>query len=117
MSRFPTISPMSVETLNRILEKHSKSKITRHTNQKIYRVTDIKSVSLKQCNYVGNTPNPEPKTHLQIKFTSPDEFGLICMSILIDKYFEWIDWNHNNKNNNNRKHKLPPVTITNHYIL
>jgi len=113
MSRLPTISPMNVETLNRILEKHSKSKNTRHTNQKIYRVTDIKSVYLKQCNYVGKTSNPEPKTHLQIKFTSPDELGLICMSILIDKYFEWIDWNHNN----NRKHKLPPVTITNNYIL
>ena len=110
MSRLPPISPINVETLNRILEKHSKYKTTRHSIQKIYRVTDIKSVSLKQCKYVGNPSKTEPKTHLQIKFTSPDESGLICMSILLDKYREFV---------HHIKHKslLPPVTITNNYML
>ena len=106
MNNLVSISPpINVETLNQILEQHSKYKKTRHSIQKKYRVTKIINVSLKPCYYVGKTVKTKQKTHLQIKFTSPDESGLICMSIPIDKYLEIIH------------HIISPITITNNYIL
>lgn len=79
---------VSVETLNFILEKLNDKKITRHEDKKIFRVDQILSVNTRNCRYVGN--KTELKPHLQVKFTSYDENGPICISILLDNYRDII---------------------------
>ena len=79
------------EILDKILQQHSQYKRTRHRTQKIYNINQILNIHLKHCLYTGKSPNKSQyKTHLQIKFTSPDECGTICMSIPLEKYQEVI---------------------------
>lgn len=77
-------------TLNLILQKLNHKKITRHKNKKIFRIDKILSVTTKQCKYIGDKNNTNNKTHLEIKFTSPDEKGKICLSILLEQYHDLI---------------------------
>ena len=81
---------INVSMLNLILKKINDRKITRHISKKLFRVDEILTINTKQCKYVGGTNNIEIKTHLEIKFTSPDENGMICMSILLDKYNDLV---------------------------
>jgi hypothetical protein len=83
-----SVETISVETLNFILEKLNDKKITRHQDKKLFRVDKILSVNTRNCRYVGN--KTEVKTHLQVKFTSYDENGPICISILLDNYRDII---------------------------
>ena len=76
--------------LSLILKKLNERKLNRHTNKKIFRIGKILNINTKSCKYVGGVNNVEIKTHLEIKFTSPDENGMICMSILLDKYKDLI---------------------------
>ena len=71
--------------LNILLQKLNEKKITRHT-PKSYRIGEIISIDTRLCKYIGGKNKLENKTHLQIKFTSPDEKGIICLSVLLDKY-------------------------------
>ena len=80
-----TYSNLNVSQLNIILEKLSEKKTTRNLRKRIFRVDKILNVNTTQCKYVG-CENTETKTHLYVKFTSPDENGPICMSVLLDKY-------------------------------
>ena len=78
---------ISLEMLNSILEKLNALKVTRNQN-KIYNVTEIVSVNTRRCGYASDKNNVENKTHLHIKFTSPDENGTICVSVLLNKYID-----------------------------
>ena len=75
---------LSSENLKSILIKLNKQKITRHHKNKIFNVDKILSINTKKCLYTGN--KNEYKTHLQVKYTSTDENGIICLSVLLDKY-------------------------------
>jgi hypothetical protein len=74
-----------VRALKHILHDLNHRKKTRHDNNKIFRVDQIISVNTRNCKYVGGKNEKETKTHLNIKFTSPDEKGTICISILLEK--------------------------------
>jgi len=79
--------PLSVQMLNLLLDKLNRQKVTRHKYKKTYRVNQIVSVNKTECKYAGSKGNKlEIKEHLQVKFTSPDENGIICMSLPLDKY-------------------------------
>lgn len=88
----PKYMNLSVSTLNLILEKlnNIKVKVIRNKNKKIFRIDKILSVNTRNCKYVGGKNNIENKIHLQIKFTSPDENGIICISILLENYDDLI---------------------------
>jgi hypothetical protein len=75
---------VSVKTLGLLLKKLNDNKNTRHREKKLFRVERILSVKTRNCRYVGT--NTQVKSHLQVKFISPDEKGIICVSILTDKY-------------------------------
>jgi hypothetical protein len=75
---------ISVKTLDLLLQMLNENKNTRHREKKVFRVERILSVKTRNCRYVGS--NTELKTHLQVNFISPDEKGIICVSILTDKY-------------------------------
>ena len=77
------------KTLNLILKRLNENKITRHKEKKMFRIGEIISSNVRTCKYVG-TSSSEYKTHLQVKFTSPDEKGIICLSLPIHKYFQLI---------------------------
>jgi hypothetical protein len=77
---------LTVNQLNLILEKLSE---TKSSTNRIFKVGKILSVNTRHCKYVGGE-NTEIKTHLQVKFTSPDERGPICMSVLLDNYSNLI---------------------------
>lgn len=79
---------ISIEILNFILKKLNDKKITRHKDKKIFRVDKILSVNIRNCKYVGK--KTEHKKHLQVKFTSHDEYGPIYISISVDKYRDII---------------------------
>jgi len=81
---------LNVNILNLILKKLNNNKIIRNQNKKIFRVDTILNVNTRDCIYVGGKNNIEIKKHLQIKFTSLDENGIICISILLDKYNDLI---------------------------
>lgn len=82
---------ISVKTLDMILKKLNENKITRHYDKKLFRVGEIISVKTRTCKYVGtSTSSSQAKTHLQVKFISPDEKGIICVSVLTDKYRDLI---------------------------
>lgn len=81
---------LNVNILNLILKKLNNNKIIRNQNKKIFRVDTILNVNTRDCIYVGGKNNIEIKKHLQIKFTSFDENGIICISILLDKYNDLI---------------------------
>ncbi len=83
------ISKINTETLNLILKKLNENKITRHHEKKIFRIGEILSTKIRTCKYVG-TSSSQAKSHLQVKFISPDEKGIICVSILTDKYCDLI---------------------------
>ena len=85
------ISKINIETLNLILKKLNENKITRHYEKKIFQIDKILSVKTRTCKYVGtSTSSSQAKTHLQLKFISPDEKGIICVSVLTDKYRDLI---------------------------
>jgi hypothetical protein len=85
------ISKINTETLNLILKKLNENKSTRHHEKKLFRIGEILSTKIRRCKYVGTTTSSsQDKTHLQVKFTSPDEKGFICVSILLDKYCDII---------------------------
>jgi hypothetical protein len=85
------ISKINTETLNLILKKLNENKITRHHEKKIFRIGEILSTKIRTCKYVGtSTSSSQAKSHLQVKFISPDEKGIICVSILTDKYCDLI---------------------------
>jgi hypothetical protein len=69
--------------LKSILQDLNHRKKTRHDHNKIFRVDKIISVNTRHCKYVGGKNEKETKTHLNIKFTSLDEKGTICISILL----------------------------------
>ena len=75
--------PLSVQMLNLLLDQLNLRKVTRHKYKKTYRVNQIVSVNKTKCKYAGskNGNKLEIKQHLEVKFTSPDENGIICMSL------------------------------------
>ena len=79
-----------MHTLNLLLKKLTCNKVLKNTsrNKKIFRVDKIVGATTRNCVYAGGKDNNESeiKTHLQVKFTSPDENGIICVSVLLDKY-------------------------------
>jgi hypothetical protein len=81
-----------INILNSILKQLNNKKINRNKNKnkKIFGIDKILNVNTKDCIYVGGKNNLEIKKHLQIKFTSPDENGIICVSVLLDKYNDLI---------------------------
>lgn len=82
-----TLHYVSVQVLNLILEKLNKIKIIRNPNKPI-NVDKIISANIRNCSYVGKNSIEiiEIKTHLNVKFYSPDEPGLICISVLLDNF-------------------------------
>ena len=80
----------NIQMLNIILKKLNDRKKCRHINKKLFNVDKILTINTKQCKYVGGTNNIEIKTHLEIKFTSIDENGIICISVLLDKYNDLV---------------------------
>ena len=53
--------------------------------RKLFNVDKIVSVNTRNCVYVGcETPGSKP--HLHVKFTSPDEHGINCLSVLLENY-------------------------------
>jgi thymidylate synthase len=81
---------ISVKTLDMILKKLNENKNTRHYEKKLFRISEIISVKTRTCKYVGSSNISQDKKHLQVKFTSPDESGVICVSVLTDKYYDLI---------------------------
>ena len=75
---------LSVQNLKLILMRLNDKK-TPSSNKKIFNVDKIVSVNTSNCVYVG-CETPEPKPHLHVKFTSPDEHGIICLSVLLENY-------------------------------
>ena len=75
---------LSVQNLKLILMRLNDKK-TPSSNKKIFNVDKIVSVNTRNCVYVG-CETPEPKPHLHVKFTSPDEHGIICLSVLLENY-------------------------------
>ena len=75
---------LSVQNLKLILMRLNDKK-TPSSNKKIFNVDKIVSVNTRNCVYVG-CKIPQSKTHLHVKFTSPDEHGIICLSVLLEKY-------------------------------
>jgi hypothetical protein len=73
---------ISVKLLNLILKKLNDKKIIRNPKVNVYNVDKIISVNTRMCRYVGDINNTKLKKHLHVKFTSPDENGTICLSIL-----------------------------------
>ena len=81
---------INIPMLNIILKKLNDRKKCRNINKKIFNVDKILTINTKQCKYVGGANNMEIKTHLEIKFTSHDENGIICISILLDQYNDLV---------------------------
>jgi hypothetical protein len=75
---------LSVQNLKLILIRLNDKKAP-SCGKKIFNVDKIVSVNTSNCVYVG-CETPEPKPHLHVKFTSPDEHGIICLSVLLEKY-------------------------------
>ena len=75
---------LSVQNLKLILIRLNDEKAP-SCNKKIFNVDKIVSVNTRNCVYVG-CETPEPKPHLHVKFTSPDEHGIICLSVLLENY-------------------------------
>ena len=75
---------LSVQNLKLILMRLNDKK-TPSSNKKIFNVDKIVRVNTRNCVYVG-CETPEPKPHLHVKFTSPDEHGIICLSVLLENY-------------------------------
>ena len=75
---------VSVQNLRLILMRLNDKKPP-SSNKKIFNVDKIVSVNTRNCVYVG-CETPEPKPHLHVKFTSPDEHGIICLSVLLENY-------------------------------
>jgi hypothetical protein len=80
-------SEKDVQMLRQLLQKLNEKKTTRHT-PKLHRISEILSVNTRLCTYVGGKNHRENKTHIQVKFLSPDEQGIICVSVLLNKYRE-----------------------------
>ena len=82
---------LSVQKLKMILirlndkKTPSRREKTPISKKKIFTVDKIVSVNTRNCVYVG-CETPEPKPHLHVKFTSPDEHGIICLSVLLENY-------------------------------
>ena len=79
---------LSVQNLKLILIRLNDKK-TPSSNKKIFNVDKIVSVNTRNCVYVG-CETPEPKPHLHVKFTSPDEHGIICLSVLLENYCDLL---------------------------
>jgi hypothetical protein len=75
---------LSVQNLKLILIRLNNKKVPSR-GTKLFNVDKIVSVNTRNCVYVG-CETPESKTHLHVKFTSPDEHGIICLSVLLEKY-------------------------------
>lgn len=75
---------LSVQNLKLILIRLNDKKVPSR-GTKLFNVDKIVSVNTSNCVYVG-CETPESKTHLHVKFTSPDEHGIICLSVLLEKY-------------------------------
>jgi hypothetical protein len=75
---------LSVQNLKLILIRLNDKK-SPDREKKIFNVDKIVSINTRNCVYVG-CETPEPKPHLHVKFTSPDENGIICLSVLLEKY-------------------------------
>ena len=71
---------LSVTNLKLILIRLNDKKVPGR-GTKIFNVDKIVSVNTSNCVYVG-CETPEPKPHLHVKFTSPDEHGIICLIML-----------------------------------
>jgi hypothetical protein len=82
-----TYIDLSLQNLKLILIRFNENKYTRHQNKKIFNVDKILSVSTRNCRYVGND-DTKNKTHLDVKFTSLDENGIISLSVLLYKYID-----------------------------
>lgn len=68
----PVCNLISIKTLDLILEKFNNEKVTR-TDTKKFNITKIISVNIRNCGYATSNKKVEIKTHLHVKFTSPDE--------------------------------------------
>ena len=62
---------LSVQNLKLILIRLNDKK-SPDREKKIFNVDKIVSINTRNCVYVG-CETPEPKPHLHVKFTSPDE--------------------------------------------
>jgi len=81
---------INISMLNLILKKLNDRKKCRNINKKLFNVDKILNINTKQCKYVGGENNMVIKTHLEIKFTSLDENGIICISVLLDQYNDLV---------------------------
>ena len=75
---------LSVQNLKLILIRLNNKKAP-SCGAKLFNIDKIISVNTRNCVYVG-CKIPQSKTHLHVKFTSPDEHGIICLSVLLEKY-------------------------------
>ena len=75
---------LSVQNLKLILMRLNDKKPP-SCKKKIFNVDKIVSVNTRNCVYVGCV-TPEPQPHLHVKFTSPDEHGIFCLSVLLENY-------------------------------
>ena len=76
----------SIPNLELILEKLNNNKIIRNKNKKIILVDKIIKVYNRDCLYAGLENHSGLKKHINIKFISSDENGIISLSLLLDKY-------------------------------
>jgi len=74
-----------METVRLLLARHNAKKQTRAKFKKVHQIDEIVSMQTRNCRYVGGE-REGMQTHLEIKFTSSNESGLVCMSVLLEKY-------------------------------
>jgi len=84
---------LDIKMLDLVLKKLNEKlndKKKRNKNMSALKIDKILSINKKNCIYTGNKNDKEYKSHLEIKFTSPDENGIICLSVLLDQYSDYF---------------------------
>jgi hypothetical protein len=74
--------------LTRFNDKFRYKDNEKKTTNKMYDIDKIEDVYTKVCKYTQDKINE--KTHLVIRFTTKNEEGIICLSILLDNYNDLI---------------------------
>ena len=80
---------MNHQQLLGLINRHNSKKQIRSKYKKIYNIDKILSVNTRNCRYVGGD-REGIQTHLEIKFTSFNEPGTICLSLLLKNYNDII---------------------------
>ena len=78
-----------METIRLLLARHNEKKQIRAKLKKVHQVDKIISIKKRNCKYVGGEREGIHQ-HLEVKFTSQNETGIICMSVLFEKYEDII---------------------------